>query len=252
TVCHSAHCPNISECWGRGTATFMIMGDRCTRNCRFCAIDHGIPDPPDPEEPRHLAEAAEEMGLQWIVVTSVTRDDLPDGGSGHFARVISEVRRTLPDAGIETLVPDFKRCQDDAVDTLSTTFPDVLNHNMETVSRLYRRFRPGADYDGSLKLLKMFGKRGLITKSGIFVGVGETTQEILDLLQDIRSVGVRILTIGQYLQPSKDQLPVERYVHPDEFKDFADFAYSIGFDHVASGPLVRSSYRAEEAAKLLK
>jgi len=247
TVCRSARCPNIGECWGRGTATFMILGDICTRNCRFCAIGHGIPDAPDPDEPNRLANVAWEMGLKWLVVTSVDRDDLPDGGAGHFAQVITAIREKLPEAGIEILVPDFRNREQIAVDILTATPPDIMNHNIETIPRLYRMFRPGARYEGSMKLLEQFSQRGLITKAGLFVGVGETWEEVYTVLRDMRSAGVQSLTIGQYLQPSKDQLPVTRYVHPDEFKEVELYAYSIGFMHVASGPLVRSSYKAEDA-----
>lgn len=247
SVCQSARCPNIGECWGRGTATFMILGDICTRKCRFCAIGSGKPEPPDMEEPRRLVLAAKEMNLHWIVVTSVDRDDLPDAGAGHFAAVINEVRKELPDAGIETLVPDFRRREQIAVDILSASPPNIMNHNIETVPRLYRQVRPGASYEGSLKLLEMFADRGLVTKAGMFLGVGEEMEEVRQVLRDMRSSGVKSLTVGQYLQPSKDQLPVTRYIHPDEFKELSDYAYSIGFKHVASGPLVRSSYKAEEA-----
>ncbi len=250
SVCQSAHCPNIGECWGRGTATFMILGDICTRKCNFCAIGSGKPEPPDPHEPQRLAEVAKQMGLHWIVVTSVDRDDLPDAGAGHFAKVIKAVRDVLPEAGIETLVPDFRRREELAVDILSETPPNIMNHNIETVPRLYRQVRPGANYHGSLKLLDMFSKRGLVTKAGLFVGVGETMDEVHDVLLDMRSAGVKSLTVGQYLQPSNDQMPVVRYVHPDEFKQLEEFAYSIGFEHVASGPLVRSSYKAEDALRV--
>ncbi len=249
TVCRSARCPNLGECWSRGTATFMILGDVCTRNCPFCAVVHARPEPPDPDEPRRLAEAARDMGLGWVVVTSVNRDDLPDGGASHFAAVIGELRGMLPESGVEALVPDFRR-KPDAVDIILQTPPDVLNHNIETVPRLYRHVRPGADYGGSLNLLEQFAERGLVTKSGLFVGVGETTDELRMVIGDLRAVGTRSLTVGQYLQATHRNLPVERYYHPDEFEELADFAYSIGFDHVASGPLVRSSYRAEEAAKI--
>ncbi len=247
SVCQSARCPNIGECWGRGTATFMILGDICTRKCSFCAIGSGKPEPPDPDEPYRLVKAAKEMGLHWIVVTSVDRDDLPDAGAGHFAAVINEVRREMPDAGIETLVPDFRRREQIAVDILSESPPNIMNHNIETVPRLYRQIRPGANYEGSLKLLEMFSERGLVTKAGLFVGVGEEMEEVREVLRDMRSSGVKSLTVGQYLQPSKDQMPVTRYVLPDEFQELSDYAYSIGFEHVASGPLVRSSYKAEEA-----
>lgn len=246
TVCKSAHCPNIGECWGRGTATFMILGDICTRGCRFCAISTGKPEPVDEDEPRRLAEAAKAMNLHWIVITSVDRDDLPDGGAGHFVKVISAVRNVLPEAGIETLVPDF-RGKPDAVEIICSEPPNVLNHNIETVPRLYRRVRPGARYDHSLWLIKQFSDAGLITKSGLMVGVGESMDEVRAVINDLREHGCRSLTIGQYLAPSGNHLEVVRFVHPNEFKELEEYAYRIGFDHVASGPLVRSSYKAEQA-----
>ena len=249
TVCHSARCPNIGECWGRGTATFMIMGDVCTRNCSFCAVKHGHPKPLDPDEPGRLAEAALEMKLRWVVVTSCTRDDLLDGGASHFAAVVSELRAKLPEAGVEILVPDF-RGKDKAVDIILNDPPDILNHNVETVPRLYDEVRPGADFERSIGLLRRFSDHGLITKSGVFAGAGESIMELHTAIYRIRSAGCRSLTIGQYLQPSPDNLPVDRYLHPDEFRELEEYSCSLGFDHVASGPLVRSSYRAEEAAKV--
>lgn len=249
TVCRSAHCPNIGECWGRGTATFMILGDICTRDCRFCAIAKGKPDPVDEGEPDRLARVAKKMGLRWIVLTSVDRDDLHDGGASYFAKTIAAIRNAVPDAGIEALVPDF-RDKPGAVDIICSEPPDILNHNVETVPRLYRSVRPGADYNLSLELLKTFAERGLVTKAGLFVGVGETDGEVRAVIRDLRNAGVRSLTIGQYLAPSNAHLRVAKYVHPDEFAELAEFAYSIGFEHVASGPLVRSSYRAEEALKV--
>ncbi|MDP8239069.1 MAG: lipoyl synthase [Candidatus Hatepunaea meridiana] len=249
TVCQSARCPNLGECWGRGTATFMIMGDECTRNCGFCAVSHGKPLSPDPDEPRRLAEAARNMKLLWVVVTSVTRDDLPDGGAEHFSTVVSELRKTLPDAGVEILVPDF-RGKDKAVDIIMKNPPDILNHNIETVPSLYENIRPGADFQRSIDLIELFSRRGLVTKSGMFVGLGESPVEVRAAIYRLRDAGCRSLTIGQYLQATIDNLPVIRYVHPDEFKELEDFAYTIGFDHVASGPLVRSSYKAEEAIKV--
>lgn len=249
TVCRSAHCPNVGECWSRGTATFMILGDVCTRGCRFCAIATGKPEPVDEDEPRRLAEAARQMNLRWIVLTSVDRDDLPDGGATHFIRVISALRETLPEAGVEALVPDFLK-KDDAVEIICSEPPDVLNHNIETVPSLYKLARPGARYDHSLWLIEQFARRGLITKSGLFVGIGETMDEVRTVIRDLRNAGCRSLTIGQYLAPSSDHLKVARFVHPDEFNDLAKFAYTVGFDHVASGPLVRSSYHAEEAMRV--
>ncbi len=251
TVCKSAHCPNVGECWGYGTATFMILGEVCTRGCKFCAIAAGKPEPVDEDEPTRIAMAAKEMHLRWVVVTSVDRDDLPDGGALHFVKVVCAIKESLPNAGIEILIPDFQR-KPGAVDIICTNPPDILNHNVETIPRLYREVRPGADYQHSLRLLEQFAKRGFITKSGLFVGVGESLKEVKEAMNDLRKVGCRSLTIGQYLAPSSDHLPVDRYVHPDEFSEMAEYAYSIGFDHVASGPLVRSSYHAEEAAKVYR
>lgn len=230
----------------------MIMGDICTRGCRFCAISTGKPEPLDPDEPRRLAEAAREMNLRWVVVTSVDRDDLEDRGAGHFAAVVRELRMALPEAGVEILVPDFRNREPQAVEIIATEPPDILNHNVETVPRLYRSVRPGANYEKSLHLLKMFADIGLITKSGIFVGVGETMDEVREVIDNLAAVGCRSLTVGQYLRPTGDHLPVKRYVHPDEFKELTVYARSLGFDHVASGPLVRSSYHAEEAAEIYR
>jgi len=249
TVCRNSHCPNAVECWGRGTATFMILGNVCTRNCRFCAVDTGKPDPVDENEPRRLAEAAKIMGLKWIVLTSVDRDDLPDGGANHFTNTIRALRDALPDTGVEALVPDFLN-KPDAVNIICKEPPDILNHNIETVPRLYKSARPQANYKHSLWLIEQFAKRELVTKSGIMVGLGETMDEVHDVIHDLHNSGCHSLTIGQYLSPSKDHLPVDRYVTPDEFAELSDFAYGIGFDHVVSGPLVRSSYRAEEAARI--
>jgi len=251
TVCQSARCPNLGECWGRGTATFMIMGNVCTRNCGFCAVSHGRPLPLDPDEPRRLAEAAREMDLKWVVVTSVTRDDLPDGGASHFASVVRELREVLPETGIEILVPDF-RGKENAVDIIMEIPPDILNHNVETVPSLYSKVRPGADFKRSLALIKTFAERGLVTKSGLFVGLGESFAELRAVIYQLHDAGCRSLTIGQYLQPTKDSLPVVRFLEPDEFKELEDFAYVVGFDHVAAGPLVRSSYHAEQAAEVYK
>jgi lipoic acid synthetase len=251
TVCRSAKCPNLGECWSRGTATFMIMGDKCTRQCPFCAIGHTRPDPLRPDEPCRLAEAARDMGLKWVVVTSVDRDDLKDGGAGHFAAVVRELRQSLPDAGIELLIPDFRK-KKGAIETILADPPDVLNHNIETVQRLYKTVRPGADYKWSLDLLKCFADSGLVTKSGLFVGVGESGDELLQVLRDMREHGVRSLTVGQYLQATPGNLPVTRFYAPEEFARIAEFANSIGFNHVASGSFVRSSYRAEEAVDIYK
>lgn len=251
TVCQSARCPNLGECWSRGTATFMILGDICTRGCKFCAIATGKPEPVDQDEPRRVAEAALKMNLKYIVLTSVDRDDLPDGGAQHFVKVFKALREALPNVGIEALVPDFKN-KPDAVGIIMQEPPDVLNHNIETVPRLYRTVRPGAKYEGSLNLIRQFSDHGLITKSGMFVGVGETDDEIKSVLRDLRDAGCRSLTIGQYLQPSTKHLNVERFVHPDEFDELAVYAESIGFDHVSAGPLVRSSYHAEEAVNIYK
>jgi len=251
TVCESARCPNLGECWGRGTATFMIMGELCTRNCGFCAINHGRPLPPDPDEPKRLAEAAHEMELKWVVITSVTRDDLPDGGAIHFSSCVKELRKAVPDAGIEILVPDF-RGKEEALDIIMENPPDILNHNVETIPALYSDVRPGADFKRSIALLKAFSDRGLITKSGLFVGLGEPPVLLNAAIYEIRETGCRSITIGQYLQATPDNLPVEKFVTPEEFEDLADFARTIGFEHVASGPLVRSSYHAEEARKIYK
>lgn len=251
TVCEEASCPNLSECFSGGTATFMIMGDICTRRCPFCDVGHGKPNPLDPEEPAHLAQAIAEMQLRYVVITSVDRDDLRDGGAQHFADCIREARVRSPELQIEVLVPDFRGRMDVALDILSAEPPDVFNHNMETVPSLYRQARPGANYEWSLRLLQEFGARnpGVPTKSGLMVGLGETREELLRTIDDLRAHDVSMLTVGQYLQPSKDHLPVERFVHPDEFREYADYAYSIGFKHVASGPLVRSSYHADRQAR---
>ncbi len=247
TVCEEASCPNIGECFAHGTATFMILGDICTRRCPFCDVAHGRPLPPDPEEPRRLAETIRAMGLRYVVITSVDRDDLRDGGAGHFAACIRALRETSPSTRIEILVPDFRGRLDRALEILAETPPDVLNHNLETVPRLYRRCRPGADYRGSLALRRACGERHpqIPTKSGLMLGLGETEAEILAVLRDLREVGCDMLTLGQYLQPSLDHLPVERFVHPDEFERLAEAARALGFDNVASGPMVRSSYHAD-------
>jgi lipoic acid synthetase len=245
TVCQSARCPNIGECWGRGTATFMILGNLCTRRCSFCAVPQGTPEPPDPGEPERLAEAAATLGLRHVVITSVTRDDLADDGAGQFAECIRAVRRRIPGASVEVLIPDL-RGKPEALETVLSETPEVLNHNLETVPRLYKRVRPGTTYKRSLEVLQRARRRGTSkTKSGFMVGLGETREEILDTLRDLRAHGVQIVTIGQYLKPRDHRIPMFRYVHPDEFVEFKAFGHSLGFEHVESGPLVRSSYHAE-------
>lgn len=251
TVCEEASCPNLSECFGGGTATFMIMGEICTRRCPFCDVGHGKPLPLDGAEPRNLAEAIAEMALKYVVITSVDRDDLRDGGAGHFADCIREARALSPTLQIEVLVPDFRGRMEPALDALSATPPDVFNHNLETVPRLYREVRPGANYRWSLQLMREYKARnpGVLTKSGLMVGLGETREELLGVLDDLRAHDVEMLTVGQYLQPSRNHLAVDRFVHPDEFAEYASYAYSIGFKHVASGPLVRSSYHADRQVR---
>lgn len=251
TVCEEASCPNLSECFGGGTATFMIMGEICTRRCPFCDVGHGKPLPLDESEPGHLAQAIAEMGLRYVVITSVDRDDLRDGGAGHFADCIREARALSPNLQIEILVPDFRGRMEPALEILTATPPDVFNHNMETISRLYREARPGANYAWSLKLMKEYKARnpGVPTKSGLMVGLGETRDELFRVLDDLREHDVEMLTVGQYLAPSRNHLPVARFVHPDEFAEYAEYAYSIGFKHAASGPLVRSSYHADKQAR---
>jgi lipoic acid synthetase len=250
TVCEEASCPNIGECFGKGTATFMILGDLCTRRCPFCDVGHGKPLAPDANEPAHLAQTVAAMQLNYVVVTSVDRDDLRDGGAQHFADCIRAVREASPSTRIEILVPDFRGRLEIAVDLLTATPPDVFNHNLETVPRLYRQARPGADYAHSLALLQAFKARnpGIPTKSGLMVGIGETDAEILDVMRDLRAHGVDMLTIGQYLAPSAHHLPVLRYVHPDVFEGFAREAQAMGFAHAASAPMVRSSYHADQQA----
>lgn len=251
TVCEEASCPNIGECFGHGTATFMIMGNICTRRCPFCDVAHGRPAPLDADEPESLARTVAAMGLKFVVVTSVDRDDLRDGGAGHFAACISAIRTQSPVTGIEILVPDFRGRMDPALGQLAQALPDVFNHNLETVPRLYKKARPGADYAWSLDLLAEFKSRfpGIPTKSGLMVGLGETNDEIEATMRDLRDHGCDLLTIGQYLQPSRDyHLPVERYVTPPEFDHFARLGAAMGFRNVASGPLVRSSYHAEKQA----
>ena len=247
TVCEEATCPNIGECFGNGTATFMILGDLCTRRCPFCDVGHGKPLAPDAAEPEKLARTIAAMKLKYVVITSVDRDDLRDGGAQHFADCIAKVREYSPGTKIEVLVPDFRGRLDIAMEILAATPPDVLNHNMETVPRLYKQARPGADYENSLQLLQAFKERqpGIPTKSGLMVGLGETDEEILATLRDLRAHEVEMLTIGQYLAPSGHHLPVLRYVHPDIFAMYGREATAMGFTHAASAPLVRSSYHAD-------
>jgi lipoic acid synthetase len=250
TVCEEASCPNIGECFGKGTATFMIMGDKCTRRCPFCDVGHARPDPLDPNEPENLAQTIAALGLRYVVITSVDRDDLRDGGAQHFVDCIEAVRRLSPTTQIEILTPDFRGRADRALSILHRAPPDIMNHNLETVPRLYREARPGSDYVFSLTLLQRFGQQhpGVPTKSGLMVGLGETDEEILAVMQDLRAHGVSMLTIGQYLQPSEHHLPVRRYVHPDTFALFEREAREMGFAHAAVGAMVRSSYHADEQA----
>jgi lipoic acid synthetase len=250
TVCEEASCPNIGECFGKGTATFMIMGDKCTRRCPFCDVGHGRPDPLDVNEPENLAKTIAQLKLQYVVITSVDRDDLRDGGSQHFVDCIGRTRELSPQTQIEILVPDFRGRDDRALEILKSAPPDVMNHNMETVPRLYKEARPGSDYQFSLNLLKKF--KALFphvpTKSGLMVGLGETDEEILEVMRDMRAHNIEMLTIGQYLAPSTSHLPVRRYVHPDTFKMFEAKAYEMGFSHAAVGAMVRSSYHADQQA----
>ncbi|MBU6505536.1 MAG: lipoyl synthase [Betaproteobacteria bacterium] len=251
SVCEEASCPNIGECFSHGTATFMIMGDRCTRRCPFCDVGHGRPDPLDENEPQHLAQSIAQMKLRYVVVTSVDRDDLRDGGAEHFARCIAAIRATSPVTRIEILVPDFRGRLDLALDILGKTLPDVMNHNLETVPRLYKQARPGADYQNSLTLLKRFkaAHPDIPTKSGLMVGLGETDEEIIEVLKDLRRHDVDMLTIGQYLQPTLHHLPVTRFVTPERFRQFEAEAKALGFSHAACGPMVRSSYHADRQAQ---
>jgi lipoyl synthase len=251
TVCEEASCPNIGECFGHGTATFMIMGDLCTRRCPFCDVAHGRPQPLDPEEPRHLAESIALMKLGYVVITSVDRDDLRDGGAGHFVDCIRAVRERSPRTRIEILTPDFRGRLDRALAVLDGAPPDVMNHNLETVPRLYRQTRPGSDYAHSLGLLAAFKAKhpGVPTKSGLMLGLGETNEEILEVMRDLRAHHVDMLTLGQYLQPSKHHLPVARFAHPDEFRMFEQEAMRMGFSNAACGPMVRSSYHADLQAR---
>lgn len=250
TVCEEANCPNIGECFGKGTATFMIMGDKCTRRCPFCDVAHGRPDPLDNEEPAKLAETIAALKLNYAVITSVDRDDLRDGGAAHYAACIQQIRQHSPQTRIEILTPDFRGRMDLALDILAETPPDVMNHNLETAPRLYRAARPGADYEHSLSFLEQYQARrpDVPTKSGLMLGLGETDEEIMQVMLDLRKRKVSMLTIGQYLMPSESHLPVRRYVHPDTFKTFEEAAYRMGFSHAAVGPLVRSSYHADQQA----
>ena len=251
TVCEEASCPNLGECFSNGTATFMIMGDICTRRCPFCDIAHGRPSSLDTNEPSSLARTVKLMGLDHVVITSVDRDDLRDGGASHFKRCIDAIRTVSPETTVEILTPDFRGRAIKAIEQLVASPPDIFNHNLETVPRLYKRVRPGADYDHSLGLLNDFGKccPDLPTKSGLMLGVGESMAEVEAVMQDMRDHGVQLLTLGQYLQPSLDHLPVERYVTPEEFLDLDTLGNRMGFGHVASGPMVRSSYHADQQAR---
>ncbi len=253
TVCEEASCPNIGECFGKGTATFMIMGDKCTRRCPFCDVGHGRPDPLDQNEPINLAKTIAALKLNYVVITSVDRDDLRDGGAQHFVDCIRETKQLSPNTRIEVLVPDFRGRLEKALDVFGKDplgLPDVMNHNLETVPRLYKQARPGSDYAHSLKLLKDFKERfpNIPTKSGLMVGLGETDEEIINVMKDMRAHDIDMLTIGQYLAPSNHHLPVLRYVHPDTFKEFEQKAYEMGFSHAAVGAMVRSSYHADQQA----
>lgn len=250
TVCEEANCPNLAECFTHGTATFMIMGDICTRRCPFCDVGHGRPNPLDSDEPENLATTIKAMGLQYVVITSVDRDDLRDGGAGHFVDCIQQVRAKSPDIQIEILVPDFRGRMDVALALFENVTPDVFNHNLETVSRLYKQARPGSDYQWSLDLIKNFKARHpqIPTKSGLMLGLGEEIEEVEAAMADLRTHDCDMLTLGQYLQPSRHHLPVSRFVHPDEFTRLAEVGKKMGFTHVASGPLVRSSYHADQQA----
>ncbi len=250
TVCEEASCPNIGECFGKGTATFMIMGDKCTRRCPFCDVGHGRPDPLDAEEPLNLARTIAALKLKYVVITSVDRDDLRDGGAGHFVECIRQTRELSPQTTIEVLVPDFRGRDERAFEILKVASPDVMNHNLETISRLYKEAQPDSDYQFSLNLLKKFKALhpGVPTKSGLMVGLGETDEEILAVMRDMREHGIDMLTIGQYLAPSGHHLPVRRYVHPDTFAMFGREAAAMGFSHAAVGAMVRSSYHADQQA----
>lgn len=247
TVCEEASCPNLGECFSHGTATFMIMGDICTRRCPFCDVAHGKPFALDPEEPKNLANAIKIMDLKYVVITSVDRDDLLDRGAGHFVSCIEEIRKVCPNTRVEILVPDFRSKIDIALDILRKAPPDVFNHNLESIPRLYEKIRPGANYKASLELIKKFKQQNneVSTKSGLMLGLGETMEEVKDVLHDLKEHGCDMVTIGQYLQPSRFHLKVERFVHPDEFEELKKYAESLGFANVASGPMVRSSYHAD-------
>ena len=250
TVCEEAACPNLPDCFSRGTATFMIMGDICTRRCPFCDVAHGRPLALDAKEPKNLAQTIADMKLRYVVVTSVDRDDLRDGGAGHFVECIKETRELNPNTTIEVLVPDFRGRMDIAIELMSNCPPDVFNHNLESIPRLYKKIRPGSDYQWSLDLIKNFkaAQPDVPTKSGIMLGLGESIDEVKDVLRDLYEHNCNMITLGQYLQPSLNHLPVDRYVHPDEFLELKEFGETLGFDHVASGPMVRSSYHADEQA----
>ncbi len=251
TVCEEASCPNIGECFGKGTATFMIMGDKCTRRCPFCDVGHGRPDPLDADEPLNLARTIAALKLKYVVITSVDRDDLRDGGAGHFVECIRQIREMSPETRIEVLVPDFRGRDDRALEILKSAPPDVMNHNLETAPRLYKQARPGSDYQFSLNLLKKFKAMhpDVPTKSGIMVGLGETDEEIVQVMADMRAHDIDMITIGQYLAPSGHHLPVARYVHPDTFRMFEQKAIEMGFSHAAVGAMVRSSYHADKQAE---
>jgi lipoic acid synthetase len=244
TVCEEARCPNMSECWSRGTATFMILGNICTRSCGFCAVKTGKPVGLDIDEPRRVAQAVKLMGIKHAVITSVNRDDLKDGGAGIFAETIKKIRELVPECRVEVLIPDFKG-DEKALDIVIEAKPDILNHNVETVPRLYKIVRPQAKYERSLKVLEYCKKHGLVTKTGLMLGIGEKTEEVIDVMKDLRSIDVDILTLGQYLQPTKMHLPVDRFVQPEEFEMLKKIGLEMGFKYVESGPLVRSSYHAE-------
>lgn len=250
TVCEEASCPNLPECFSKGTATFMIMGDKCTRRCSFCDVAHGRPDPLDVNEPTNLANTIAQMALRYVVITSVDRDDLRDGGASHFNACLKAIREKSPTITIETLVPDYRGRMEVALDETGKELPDIFNHNIETVPRLYKQARPGSDYAHSLKLLQEFKRRfaHIPTKSGLMLGLGETDDEIKQTLRDLREHDVDMLTLGQYLQPSKFHMPVGRYITPQQFAELADYATEIGFKNVASGPMVRSSYHADKQA----
>ena len=254
SVCEEASCPNLGECFSNGTATFMIMGDICTRRCPFCDVGHGRPNPLDINEPLNLAAAIADMNLKYVVITSVDRDDLRDGGAQHFADCLREIRALSPGIQLETLVPDYRGRMDIALDITATEPPDVFNHNLETVPRLYKAARPGSDFEWSLDLLERFKQRvpGVPTKSGLMLGLGETDEEVIEVMQRMREHDIDMLTLGQYLQPSRDHMAVERFVHPDVFQWFAEEGLKMGFKNVASGPLVRSSYHADQQAHEVK